>query len=377
MPDKDQIIEVLATINDPELHRSIVELGMVKGVEIAGGNVAVDIALTIAGCPLKSFFQEVIPAKLKDAFPDIKNVQVNLGAMTEEERQGLVSGMRQEQAAPFGRPDSSTTVIAIGSGKGGVGKSTVTVNLAAALAKKGHTVGLLDADVWGFSIPRMLGMMQQPTVIDQQLIVPLEAYGFKMISMGNFVPEDNPVVWRGPMLHKFLSDLLTNVHWEEPEYLLLDMPPGTGDVSLSLSQFVPGSQFVIVTTPQQAAQKVAERAGHMAVKVGMKVAAVIENMSYAICDHCDERTYPFGSGGGRDLAHKFSVPLIGQIPLDPAMRDFADHGKPAVISLPESGSALAFEEVVNSLVELIPPRPKASRKPLPLLMTQGGQGHHH
>lgn len=377
MPDQQQITEVLATINDPELHRSIVELGMVKGIQIDLPNVAVDIALTIAGCPLKSFFQEVIPAKLKDAFPEITHVQVNLGAMSEEERRGLVSGMREEQAAPFGRPDSSTTVIAIGSGKGGVGKSTVTVNLAAALAQKGHSVGLLDADVWGFSVPRMLGMMQQPTVIDQQLIVPLEAYGFKMISMGNFVPEDNPVVWRGPMLHKFLSDLLTNVHWEEPEYLLLDMPPGTGDVSLSLSQFVPGSQFVIVTTPQQAAQKVAERAGHMAVKVGMKVAAVIENMSYTICEHCDERTYPFGSGGGRDLAHKFNVPLIGQIPLDPPMRDFADHGKPAVISLPDSPSALAFDEVVTQLVDLIPPKPKATRKPLPLVMSPGAQGHQH
>ncbi|MFN2611708.1 MAG: Mrp/NBP35 family ATP-binding protein [Actinomycetota bacterium] len=380
MPTIDQVRDVLATINDPELHRSIVELGMVKGIEVIGSSVTVDLALTITGCPLKSFFQEVLPAKVKSAFTEIDNVQVNLGAMTEEERKALVGGIREEAPAPFARSDSSTRVIAIGSGKGGVGKSTCTVNFAAALAKRGHSVGLLDADVWGFSIPRMLGMSQQPTVIDQRLIVPLEVYGFKMISIGNFVPEDNPVVWRGPMLHKALQQFLSDVHWEEPEYLVIDMPPGTGDVSLSLSQFVPGSEMILVTTPQRAAAKVAERAGHMANKVGMKVVGVIENMAYSICDQCGERTYPFGSGGGKELADRFAVPLLGQVPLDPPMRDFADHGKPSVIALPDSPSAIAFEAAIDDFVVRFPPKPKAKvRKNLPMIMTPqaSGNGHSH
>lgn len=382
MPTIEEVREVLATINDPELHRSIVELGMVKGIDISAGSVTVDLALTIPGCPLKSYFQEVLPAKIKGAFSEITEVQINLGSMTEEERGRLVGGVKKDVAAPFAQADSSTRVIAIGSGKGGVGKSTTTVNLAAALAKRGHTVGLLDADVWGFSIPRMLGSAQQPTVIDQRLIIPISAYGFKMISIGNFVDEDKPVIWRGPMLHKALQQFLSDVHWEEPEYLLIDMPPGTGDIALSLSQFVPGSDLILVTTPQLAAAKVAERAGHMANNVGMHVAGVIENMAYAICEHCGERTYPFGSGGGKELAHRFEVPLLGEIPLDPPMRDFADHGKPSVIALPESPSALAFEVTVDAIISNFPPRPKTrKRKSLPMIMSpaqqSSGNGHGH
>lgn len=381
VPTIEQVRGVLAEINDPELHRSIVELGMVKGIEVAGSKVTVDLALTIPGCPLKSFFNEVLPSKIKAEFGDIDDVQINLGAMTEEERRALVGGVRDQSPAPFARPDSSTTVIAVGSGKGGVGKSTVTVNLAASLAKRGHQVGLLDADVWGFSIPRMLGVTIQPTVVDERLIVPPEAYGFKTISIGNFVPDDQPVTWRGPMLHKALQQFLSDVHWEEPEYLLVDMPPGTGDVHLSMSQFVPGADFIIVTTPQRAAVRVAERAGHSGKKVGMRVAGIIENMAYAICERCGERTYPFGSGGGKELAERFGVPLLGQIPLDPPMRDFADHGRPAVISLPESPSAQTFEEIVDRLVALLPPKPKAAaRKALPLIVTApqpGGDGHAH
>jgi ATP-binding protein involved in chromosome partitioning len=276
-------------------------------------------------------------------------------------------------------------VIAIGSGKGGVGKSTTTVNLAAVLAKRGHTVGLLDADVWGFSIPRMLGVRESPTVVDERLIIPPEAFGFKMISIGNFVPEDNPVVWRGPMLHKALQQFLSDVHWEEPEYLLIDMPPGTGDISISLSQFAPGTRMILVTTPQMAAERVAERAGHMANKVGMKVGGVIENMAYAVCEHCGERTYPFGSGGGRELADRFGAPLLGQVPLDPPMRDFADNGKPAVIALPDSRSARAFDTIADEFELYFPPKPKPKpqhRKPLPLIVTPaatppGGGGHRH
>lgn len=375
MPTVDEVREVLATINDPELHRSIVELGMVRGIEVASPLVTVDLALTIPGCPLKSFFQEVLPAKIQASFPDISQVTVNLGAMTDEERKALVGDLKSQAPLSFAQPDSRTTVLAIGSGKGGVGKSTVTANLAAGLAARGHSVGLLDADIWGFSSSRMVGTSAKPTVIDERLIVPLEAYGFKMISMGNLVEDDRPIVMRGPMLHKILQSFLSDVHWEEPEYLLIDMPPGTGDISLSLSQFVPGCSIILITTPQQAAEKVAERAGHMAVKVGMKVAGVIENMAYAICDHCGERTHPFGTGGGQELAQTFGAPLLGRIPLDPPMMGLADHGQPAVVALPESASAKAFGELTDALVELIPPRPKSRvRKPLPIIMNPATAG---
>jgi ATP-binding protein involved in chromosome partitioning len=368
MPTTEQIKEVLATINDPELHRSIVDLGMVKGVEVDPPQVTIDLALTIPGCPLKSYFQEVLPAKIKASFPEIDEVTVNLGAMTDDERRALVGGVRAEAPASFAQPDSRTNVVAIGSGKGGVGKSTIAANLAASLAGNGYSVGLLDADIWGFSSARMAGVSSQPTVIDQRLIVPLEAHGFKMISMGNLVADDRPVVMRGPMLHKILQSFLTDVHWEEPDYLLIDMPPGTGDISLSLSQFIPGCSIVLITTPQQAAEKVAERAGHMAVKVGMKVAGVIENMSYLLCGTCGERTYPFGTGGGRELAEVFGAPLLGQIPLDPPMLELAEHGQPAVIALPDSPSARAFDEITSNLAATIAPRPKArKRKSLPLL----------
>jgi ATP-binding protein involved in chromosome partitioning len=374
VPTIEQVRDVLAEINDPELHRSIVELGMVKGIDISGSRVVVDLALTIPGCPLKSFFQEVLPAKIKDSFSEISDVQINLGAMTEEERKNLVGGLREETPTVFASSDTSTTVIAVGSGKGGVGKSTTTVNLAASLARRGHKVGLLDADVWGFSIPRMIGVTTAPTVIDQKLIAPPEAYGFKLMSIGNIVPEDQAVVWRGPMLHKTLQQFLSDVHWDDPEYLLIDMPPGTGDVTLSLSQFVPGSSFILVTTPQLAAERVAERAGHAAQKLGVNITGVIENMAFSMCEQCGERTYPFGSGGGKELADKFNVPLLGQVPLDPPMRDFADHGKPSVISLPESASAIAFEGIVDRLVELLPPKQKSSkRKKLPLLFSTAGK----
>ena len=375
MPTIEQVRDVLATINDPELHRSIVELGMVKGIEVEPPRVTVDLALTIPGCPLKSFFQEVLPAKISATFPEISNVTVNLGAMTEEERKALVGGVRSQAPVSFAQPDSRTTVLAIGSGKGGVGKSTVTANLAAALAKRGHSVGLLDADIWGFSSSRMLGTSARPTVVDERLIIPVEAYGFKMISMGNLVEDDRPIVMRGPMLHKILQNFLSDVHWEEPDYLLIDMPPGTGDISLSLSQFVPGCSIILITTPQQAAEKVAERAGHMAGKVGMKVAGVIENMAYALCEHCGERTHPFGTGGGQELADTFAAPLLGQIPLDPPMGQLADHGKPSVIVTPDSPSARAFEEVTDALVQLVPPRPKSrARKSLPLIMNPSAAG---
>ncbi|HEU4481166.1 MAG TPA: P-loop NTPase [Actinomycetota bacterium] len=380
MPTQEQISEVLGEIQDPELHRGLNELNMIRNIAIEGARVGVLVALTIPGCPLKSYFLEVIPAKLKERYPDIADVEVELTSMTEEERQSLVGGLRKETPAPFARSDSPTQVIAIGSGKGGVGKSTTTVNIAASLAKQGHTVGLLDADVWGFSIPRMLGIYERPTVVED-MIMPPEMFGVKVVSIGLFTAEDNPVVWRGPMLHKALQQFLTDVHWDEPDYLLVDLPPGTGDVSISIAQFLPGASMVIVTTPQAVAERVAQRAGFMAEKTGLKVAGIVENMSYFRGD--DGKRYEiFGSGGGRELADKLNVPLLGEIPLDPELRRLADVGAPIVLQAPDSEVAQALDVAAKELVNLLPPRPKPSKRiSLPLVATPGAghqhQHHHH
>jgi ATP-binding protein involved in chromosome partitioning len=379
MPTQEQISEILGQIQDPELHRGLNDLNMVRNIAIDGARISVLVALTIPGCPLKSFFQEVIPAKLVESFPDIEHVAVELTSMTEEERQAVIGGVRKESPAPFARSDSPTQVIAIGSGKGGVGKSTTTVNLAASLAKLGHTVGLLDADVWGFSIPRMLGVHERPTVVDD-MIMPPEMFGVKIVSIGLFTTEDNPVVWRGPMLHKALQQFLTDVHWDEPEYLLVDLPPGTGDVSISIAQFLPGASMVIVTTPQAVAEKVAQRAGFMAEKTGLRVAGVVENMSYFRGDDGKEYNI-FGSGGGAALAERLRVPLLGEIPIDPELRAFADAGAPIVLQAPDSEVAQKLDECAKELVNLLPPKPKpAKRINLPLMpvpMAGHGHGHHH
>jgi ATP-binding protein involved in chromosome partitioning len=379
MPTQDQISEVLGEIQDPELHRGLNDLNMIRNIAIDGDQVGVLVALTIPGCPLKSYFMEVIPAKLKDRYPAISHVEVELTSMTEEERQALVGGLRKETPAPFARSDSSTQVIAVGSGKGGVGKSTTTVNLAVALAKQGHSVGLLDADVWGFSIPRMLGIHERPTVVED-MIMPPEMFGVKVVSIGLFTTEDNPVVWRGPMLHKALQQFLSDVHWDEPDYLLVDLPPGTGDVSISIAQFLPGASMVIVTTPQAVAEKVAQRAGFMAEKTGLKVAGVVENMSYFRGD--DGKQYRiFGEGGGRTLADRLGVPLLGEIPLDPNLRRLADVGAPIVLQEPDSEVAQALEVATKELVNLLPPRPRAPKRiNLPLVgstLHGGHEGHHH
>jgi ATP-binding protein involved in chromosome partitioning len=378
MPTKDQISEVLGEIQDPELHRGLNELNMVRNIGIEGANVSVLVALTIPGCPLKSYFLEVIPAKLKERYPAIIDVEVELTSMTEGERQALLGGIRKESPAPFARSDSTTQVIAVGSGKGGVGKSTTTVNLAASLAKLGHSVGLLDADVWGFSIPRMLGIHERPTVVDD-MIMPPEMFGVKVVSIGLFTTEDNPVVWRGPMLHKALQQFLSDVHWDEPDYLLVDLPPGTGDVSISIAQFLPGAAMVVVTTPQAVAEKVAQRAGFMAEKTGLRVAGVIENMSYFRGD--DGKEYDiFGTGGGQTLADKLGVPLLGQIPIDPQLREFADIGAPIVLQAPDSEVAQRLDEAAKELTNLLPPKPKvAKRINLPLVSgpMAGAGGHHH
>ncbi|MDP9222757.1 MAG: Mrp/NBP35 family ATP-binding protein [Actinomycetota bacterium] len=378
MPTREQISEVLGEIQDPELHRGLNELDMVRKIALDGSRVTVLVALTIAGCPLKSYFTDVIPAKLKERFPEITDVGVELTSMTDEERKAVVGGLRKDTPAPFARSDSPTQVIAVGSGKGGVGKSTTTVNLAACLAKLGHSVGLLDADVWGFSIPRMLGIHERPTVVDD-MIMPPEMFGVKVVSIGLFTTEDNPVVWRGPMLHKALQQFLTDVHWDEPEYLLIDLPPGTGDVSISIAQFLPGANMVIVTTPQAVAEKVAQRAGFMAEKTGLRVTGVVENMSYFRGD--DGKAYRiFGQGGGAVLAEKLHVPLLGKIPIDPQLREFADAGAPIVLQAPDSEVAQVIETTTKELVNLLPPKPKPTKRislPLiPIARADGGHGAH-
>jgi ATP-binding protein involved in chromosome partitioning len=355
------VLEALRPVEDPELHRSIVDLDMVRGVDVAGGTVKVTVALTVAGCPLRS----EITRRVTEAVAPLEgvgSVDVDLTVMTDEEREALAGTLRHEHAGGDGRPvrvnpftDSATRVIAIASGKGGVGKSSVTTNLAVALAQRGKNVAAVDADVWGFSMPRMLGIDHPPVVIDD-VIIPPEANGVRLISMGFFAREDQPVVWRGPMLHKALEQFLTDVHWDEPEYLIVDMPPGTGDIALSMAQFLPRAEVIVVTTPQPAAQRVAQRAAYMAQKVNLGVIGVIENMSWFRGD--DGKAYElFGAGGGQELADQLEVPLLGQVPLVPQLREGADEGRPIVVTHPDDEASLAFTRLAERLdVELAPKR---------------------
>ncbi len=366
---EEQVIEALRPVEDPELHRSIVDLGMVKTVAIAGDAVDVQIALTVAGCPLKNEITQRVTGALTGL--GVGSPSVDFTVMTDDERAKVREMLHGDPAAtagnnpshghaegrdiPFADPDSRTRVMLIASGKGGVGKSSVTTNLAIALAKRGKSVGLIDADVWGFSIPRMLGIEHAPVVIDDMLIPP-ETHGVRAISMGFFAEEDQPVIWRGPMLHKALEQFLTDVFWDQPDYLLIDLPPGTGDISLSLAQFLPRSELYVVTTPQPAAQRVAQRAAFMGEKVNLKVHGVIENMSHFTGD--DGKTYYlFGAGGGKDLADRLEVPLVGQVPLVPALREGSDSGKPIMAIDPNSEASKVFAAMAEKIdVEMAPKR---------------------
>jgi ATP-binding protein involved in chromosome partitioning len=365
-PTEAQVVEALRPVEDPEIRRSIVDLNMVKGVEIGAGTVKVTVALTVAGCPLRTEITRRVTDAVS-ALSGVDHVDVDLTVMTDEERAALAEhlhgghvhdhahdpGGKQQRPNPF--TDARTRVLAIASGKGGVGKSSVTTNLAVALARRGKRVAAIDADVWGFSMPRMLGIDRPPTVIDD-VIVPPDANGVTLISMGFFAREDQPVVWRGPMLHKALEQFLTDVHWGEPDYLVVDMPPGTGDIALSMAQFLPRAEVIVVTTPQPAAQKVAQRAAYMARKVNLEVVGVVENMSWFTCDHGTEYRL-FGEGGGRELAEQLGVPLLGQIPLVPELRAGADIGEPIVVSRPDDPAARAFVAIAERLeVELAPKR---------------------
>jgi ATP-binding protein involved in chromosome partitioning len=356
MPTEAEVLAALRPVEDPEIHRSIVDLNMVKGIEIADGRVRVTVALTVAGCPLRS----EITRRVTDAVTPLHGVgavDVELTVMTDEERAALSSqlhGGHDHEHRPNPFTDSNTRVLAIASGKGGVGKSSVTTNLAVALAQRGRRVAAIDADVWGFSMPRMLGIDRPPTVIDD-VIVPPDANGVTLISMGFFAREDQPVVWRGPMLHKALEQFLTDVHWGEPDYLVVDMPPGTGDIALSMAQFLPRAEVLVVTTPQPAAQKVAQRAAYMARKVNLQVTGVIENMSWFRCEHGTAYRI-FGEGGGQELADQLEVPLLGQVPLVEELREGGDEGEPIVVAHPDDEAAQAFRSIAQRVDEELAPK---------------------
>jgi ATP-binding protein involved in chromosome partitioning len=361
MPTEAQVVEALRPVEDPEIHRSIVDLGMVRGVGFAGDRVRVTVALTIAGCPLRNEITNRVTTAV-EALDGVGGVDLDFTVMSDEERQALAQRLRAEggEAAGGGHgrtnpfTDSNTRILAIASGKGGVGKSSVTTNLAVALAQEGYKVAAVDADVWGFSMPRMLGIDRPPTIIDD-VIVPPEANGVTLISMGFFAREDQPVVWRGPMLHKALEQFLTDVHWGEPDFLIVDMPPGTGDIALSMAQFLPRAEVLIVTTPQPAAQRVAQRAAYMAKTVNLQVIGVIENMSWFRGD--DGKEYRlFGEGGGQELAEDLGVPLVGRVPLVPELREGGDSGRPIVVTDPDDEAAQVFRAIAHSLTHELAPR---------------------
>jgi ATP-binding protein involved in chromosome partitioning len=369
-PSIDQLIDALRPVQDPELHRSIVDLGMVRDVVIdKKGTVGLTVVLTIAGCPLRNEIQTRVNTALRD-LDGVSDVNLNFGVMNDEERAvvrqmlngnpGATAGSAPAQGHAEGRtisfaqPGSKTRPILISSGKGGVGKSSVTTNIAVAMAALGYKVGIVDADIYGYSIPRMLGTDRDPVVIDNMLLPP-EAWGVRCISIGYFVPEGQAVVWRGPMLHKALEQFLTDVYWDEPDFLFIDMPPGTGDIALSLSQYLPRAEVLVVTTPQEAAQKVARLSAAMAVKVNLPVRGIIENMSWFTGD--DGKRYElFGKGGGQILADELNVPLLAQIPLVNALREGGDDGHPIAAVAPDSEVGKAFFAIAKYIAEDMKPK---------------------
>jgi ATP-binding protein involved in chromosome partitioning len=370
MVTEEQVRQALRQVNDPEIGKPIEDLGMLQGIRVEDGTVTVQVLLTVAGCPLKDRIDSDVRAALAP-LEGVRHVQVLLGEMTGDQREQLVSSLRggaAQQQTFF--TDGKTQVVAVASGKGGVGKSSVTVNLAAALAAEGHRVGVLDADVWGFSVPRMMGVSGQPVGFNN-MILPLEAHGVRIISMGFFVPEDQPVIWRGPMLHKAVQQFLGDVYWGELDFLLCDLPPGTGDVSLSMASFLPGASMLVVTTPQEAARRVAERAGKMAAQVRQRVVGVVENMSWFVCPHCGEREFVFGEGGGQVAADTLGVPLLGQVPLYPPLRKGGDEGRPIVLADPDSPAGQALRESARKLARSLK---TVVGKPLNLMVAPGSGG---
>ena len=351
--------EALTTVQDPELHRSITELGMVEELTEDNGAVSIKILLTISGCPMQDRLRGDITTALKNV-EGVKTVDLAFGVMSQEQRDYVKKVVRggREKIITFAQPESLTRVIGIASGKGGVGKSSVTANLGVAFAKKGLRVGILDADVYGHSIPRLMGLMgQRPTAIDQ-LFIPLESFGVKVVSMEMFKPErSDPVAYRGPLLHRVLEQLLSDAHWGDLDVLLIDLPPGTGDLAISLGQLIPNSEIVVVTTPQIAAAEVAERAGRIAHQIHQRVIGVIENMSEYGCPTCGEKIALFGAGGGEETSKRLSalvgidVPLLGKIAFNPELRTGGDDGVPLVQAAPESESAQTILAIAEILVK--------------------------
>jgi len=372
---EDAIQTALATVDDPEIKRPITELGMVKGFTVGGPLVRVELLLTVAGCPLRDKLTNDITAALTK-IPGITSVEIDFGVMSEEQRKALQATLRggagqpAEPVIPFAQPGSRTRVYAVASGKGGVGKSSVTVNLAASLAKRGLSVGVVDADIYGHSVPRMLGVDGKPTRVED-MIMPPQSHGVKVISIGMFTAGNAAVVWRGPMLHRALQQFLADVYWGELDVLLLDLPPGTGDVAISLAQLLPNAEILVVTTPQTAAAEVAERAGAIAMQTHQRLVGVVENMSWLELPD-GSRMEVFGAGGGQIVADSLtktlgaSVPLLGQIPLDTLVREAGDEGTPIVLAAPDAPAAKALEAVAAKLAIR---RESLVGKPLGLMVT--------
>ena len=347
----------LATVSDPELHRPLPELGMVESVEFEGGIASIKILLTISGCPMRDRLEKDVRAAVLEV-AGVEDIRLEFGVMNETQRDNVKKLLRggREKFIPFAQPDSLTRVWGISSGKGGVGKSSVTVNLAAALAERGFKVGVLDADVYGHSIPRLFGIEgQRPTAIDQTFI-PVEVRGIKVVSIEMFKPDRaDPVAYRGPLLHRVLEQLLSDAYWGDLDFLLLDLPPGTGDIAISLGQLIPASEIIVVTTPQVAAAEVAERAGRIAHQLKQHIVGVIENMSAYEDSLTGAKVALFGEGGGAETARRLStlvgadVPLVARIPFDQELREGGDEGSPIVWRNPESTAAKAFFEVVDQL----------------------------
>lgn len=341
-PSRDLILQALERVIDPELRRPVTELDMVRDVEIDGGDVRVTIALTVAGCPLRDSFQQQVAEVLRDV-PGVERVSLGFDVMTPEEREALTTKLR---AGFNGRGqglslDTATRVLAVCSGKGGVGKSSLSANLAVALAQQGKQVGILDADIYGHSIPHILGIHQKPVLVNKMIVPPVK-HDLKLMSIGFFLDDNQPVMWRGPMLHRALEQFLSDVHWGQLDVLVVDMPPGTGDVAISLGQLLPRAETLVVTTPQPAAQEVASRAGAMAQKTGMRLIGVVENMTGEV----------FGSGGGERLADELGVPVLGHVPLDPLLRECGDAGEPLLVAAPESPVAQELRGIAEQLVAL-------------------------
>jgi ATP-binding protein involved in chromosome partitioning len=374
MPTRDQVLEALRAVIDPELRRSIVELEMVRTIDVRdGGEVDVTVSLTTPGCPIRNHFQTAV-AQAVGALEGVQHVNVDFDVLSDTEK-GALQRKLGRASLPEGALAQVRNVICVASGKGGVGKSTLTANLAAAFAAEGHRAGALDADVWGYSLPRMLGLgSDKPKVSAQRKLLPRSAHGIRVMSIGFFLEEDSAVVWRGPMLHKALQQFLEDVDWGELDYLIVDLPPGTGDVSMTLAQLLPQSRFVLVTTPQPAAQKVARRAAQLALKFDLEIAGVVENMA-AFVTPGGERYTIFGEGGGQLLADELDVPLLAKVPLTMPLREHADSGTPLVFANPDDPAAQAIRHAAQGIVAATPVElpvmqaPAAAAAPQPAGMT--------